>query len=388
VYQRPDYATARAQVGFYWSVGGSQGALRQLTGTPIRDFNLDPEACIDCFRRGLPLLRDWFGEEVGLPVISTPAVSYGHPNCLGAELLFPEVGEVGHTHLYTSLDQGLAALKQPVDWPTAGLTPFYLQFREKLQAAFPGEPVRMSFGAEGPLTTAYELRGDGFFTDIFDQPAKAKEFLRLAVASALDFETFVATVHGEPLLNPPSAGMCDDIASFIPPALFPEFVLPYWEQWFSALTTGTRHAHVEDLKIEQLPYLEEIGLASFDPSISPKLTPKILTEHSRVPYGWRLGEIHFREMSAQEASDFVFQSCADGASGVITVIAEETCTDKGVAIIEAFIRAGKEAKALFDAGCSRAEIGQHVSPEGQAKLWDRWCGYNGPLSSRGGARVA
>lgn len=386
MYTRPDYTAARTEAGFGWSVGGSQGAMRELTGTPIREFNLEPAACIDCYRRGRPLLRERFGAEVSLPGVATPAVSYGHPNCLGAELLFPEGGEVAHTHLYSSLTEGLTGLRKPVEWASEGLAPFYLRFREQLQEAFPGEPVRLSFGSEGPLTTAYELRGDGFFTDLYDQPELVDEFLEALVDSTLSFDAFVAAVHGDPVPNPSGGGLCDDIAAFIPAALWPRFVLPAWERYYSGHTTGKRSAHVEDLRAAQLPFLEEIGLSYFDPSISPRLNPKILTEHCRVPYAWRLGDFHCREMSLQEVADFVFQACADGASGVTLVLGEVLCTDFGAAQVATFIEAGKEARALVEQGLAREEIGARVSPEGRVKLWEGWCGYNGPLSSRGGAR--
>lgn len=386
MYDRPDYTSARNPAAFGWSCGGSQGALRQLTGTPIREFNLDPSTCIECYRRGRPLLRERFGEDVAPMGLSTPAISYGHPSCLGSELLFPEGGEVGQTHLYDSLEAGLAALRQPVQWAEAGMAPYYLEFREKLREAFPSEPVGLSFGAEGPLTTAYELRGAGFFMDLYDRPELAHEFMRALVDSIVDYDYWIADVHGNPRVNPHGAGMVDDCAAFIPPALFSTWVLPYWEQYYNALTTGKRSAHVEDLTVAQLPFLEEIGLSSYDPSISPRLTPPLITAHCRVPYVWRLGEIHFREMSVQETSDFVFMAAADGASGVTTVIAEETCDEKGVAMIQAFIAAGKEARQLLADGCPREELRAHVSTEGRAKLWERWCGYKGPLSSRGGAR--
>jgi hypothetical protein len=43
------------------------------------------------------------------------------------------------------------------------MLPFYLDYQRKLQEAFPDENVRFFFKAEGPLTTAYSLRRDGFF---------------------------------------------------------------------------------------------------------------------------------------------------------------------------------------------------------------------------------
>ncbi len=381
---RPDYSTARQQAGFGWSAGSSQGALRALTGTPIREFNLEPEACIEAYRRGRPLIREMFGDDVSLPAVTTPAISYGHANGLGCDLLFPEGGEVAHTHIYDSLEQGLRALQEPVDFATAGMAPFYLDFRQRMQEAFPGEFVGFSFGLEGPLTTAYEVRGEGFFTDILDDPPLARRFMHALVDSILAFHRFLCSVRGAPPINPHGAGMCDDLSSFIPPRLWPELVLPSWDQYYCGMTTGSRSAHVENLTPEQLPFLEDIGLIRYDPSVSPKLNPRIIAERCRVPFVWRLVSYHYREMSLQDVADFVFQSAADGASGVTTIVAETMCNQEDVAKVHAFIRAGKEAKRLLESGCTREEIGERVSPAGKEKLWDGWCGFLSPKSSRGG----
>lgn len=384
MYTRPDYSTAREKAGFGWSVGGTQGALRELTDTPIREFNLEPEVCIEAYRRGRPLLREMFGEDVGLPGLSTPAVSYGHVNALGSELLFPEGGEVAHTHVYGSLEEGLRRLAEPVDFENAGWYPFFARFRERMLEAFPGESVGLSFGAEGPITTGYELRGQDFFTDILDAPELAVEFLAAVVRSTLDYHRFLCSQSGGEPVSPASGGICDDLSSFVPPRLFPQIVLPAWDAYFDGVTSGTRHAHVEDLRAEQLPFLEDIGLSSFDPSISPKLNPQIVTQHCRVPFAWRLGSFHYTEMSCRDVEDFVYQSAADGASSVITYVAEGMCNDDGVRKVQAFIRAAKETKRLIAEGCSREEVGQRVSDEGKERFWDRWCGFLSPLSSRGG----
>lgn len=384
--ERPDYQTARANAKFGWSVAGTQGALRELTGIPIREFNLNPEACIEAFRRGRPLLRESFGEDVGLPGVSTPAVSYGHPSTLGAELVFPEGGEVGVRPLYASLAEGIERLNQPTDFLSQGMAPFFRDFREQLRAAFPGEPVGLSFGAEGPITTAYELRGQEFYMDIMDDLPLAVQFLEAVVDSVHRFHEAMCALDGRPPVNPSGGGMCDDCASFIPPRLFPEVVLPAWEHHYQGLTTGRRSAHVESLNAEHLPFLEDIGLSFFDPSISARLTPPIIASHCRVPFLWRLGSFHYNEMSVQDVEDFVYQSAADGASSVCTYVAEGMCNEEGVAKVHAFIRAGKEAARLIAEGCSRAKIGELVSDAGKAELWEGWCGYLGPESTRGGKR--
>ncbi len=384
---RPDYSTLRADAGFGWSVAATQGALREITATPIREFNLEPEACIHAYRAGRPLLVEMFGEDVRMPTPSTPAISYGHVNCLGSELIFPEGGEVGQTHIYDSLQEGIEALREPVDFATTGMAPFYFDFQAQMRQTFPDDPVGLSFGSEGPLTTAYELRGEDFFADIFEDAPLAHEFMRLTVDSIIDYKRWQAALGGGEFPSPIGGGMVDDLASFIPPRMFGEFVIAYWEQYYQGITTGSRSAHVEDLRAEQLPFLEEIGLRSFDPSVSPKLTPPILVAGCRIPFFWRLVSFHYAEMSVQEVEDFVYLSCADGASGVTTNVAETMCNPERVEQVHAFIRAGKECKRLVDEGCPREEIRQLVSPPNRDGFWDRWCGYLGPKSTRGGARA-
>lgn len=371
MHERPDYDSARERAGFSWYASGSQDALRALTGVPIRDFNLDPEAVITAYREGIPKLRERFGDEVTPPGLATPHNSYGHVNGLGAEIRFPDGGELCLSHPYPSLEVALRRLREPVDWPTAGLAPFYLSFRERLQRAFPDQPVAFTYGLEGPLTTAYELRGDEFWLDIYDQPEQAKEFLRLLTASIVEFGYFLADVNGRPRVGP-SAGMCDDLSSVIPARLFPEFVVPYWNQYFDGFTTGRRSAHVEDLRVDHLPFLEEIGLWHYDPSISGKLNPKLIREHCRVPFTWRLGSFHYLSMTPQDVRDFVFQAVADGASSVHTIVEQILCADSEVPKVLTFIAAAKEAKRLLSEGATRAEVGELVSPAGRERFWARF----------------
>jgi hypothetical protein len=314
-----------------------------------------------------------FGDEVGLPGPATPPISYGHPNGLGAALMFPEGGEVAVEHIFaSSLDQAIKALERKIDYAAAGMAPFYLEFREKMQAAFPEETVGFSYSSEGPLTTAYELRGDAFFLDPFDQPDKTREFLRRLTDSILDFHRFQSAVHGVEPVSAAGAGLCDDIGSMIPPRMWDRFVLPYWEQYFNGKTTGRRYAHVEDLRPAQLRYLEKIGLWFYDPSISPQLTPRIITEQCRIPFGWRLGSFHYRNLDCDDVRDFVFQAVADGASRVSSIVEGSMCTPETAAKVKAFIAAGKEVKRLLDEGCPRAEIGTYVSATGKRKFWTTW----------------
>ncbi len=369
----PDYTVLRAATPFRWYVGAGPYVLMTLTETSFGEYNLNPEACIDMFRRGLPLYRERFPERDIFPDpgLSTPAVSYGHVNGLGSELLFPPDGEVAHTHIYDTLEAGIAALRRPVDFATAGMAPFYLEYKRRLEAAFPGRTAPFSYGLEGPLTTAYELRGEGFFLDLMDRPVLAAEFLRLVTASIAAFAQFHAAANGTTAFKP-SAGLCDDLASVVPARLYPELVLPFWDLYFRALTDGTRHAHVEDLRVEQLPFLETIGLSGYDPSISHKLNPRLIRDHCRVPFGWRLGSFHYLTMSSDDVRDWVFQAVADGASSVFTHLEGLMVRDETRPKVYAFVEAARHAQTQMEAGATRENIGRLVSPAGRQRFWEHW----------------
>jgi len=371
-YIRPNYKTARHEAGFNWRVSGSYLSALVLSGVEVKDFYTEPEACIEVYKTGRPRMYEMFGDWLPPLVPATPPISYMHVNGLGAELLFVDGGEVGHTHPFASLEAAIAKLKEPVDWAAAGDAPYYMDFWEKMKAAFPDEKVGFSFGVEGPLTTAYELRGEGFFTDLFDEPELVKEFLRLTTDSIIDVFRFRAELDGAEFPNSTGSGMVDDIASFVPARMFEEYALPYWEQYYTGITTGTRSAHVEDLKRDQLRYLQDVGLKYFDPSISHQLNPPMLRDEIEVPFGWRLGSFHYRDMNEELVRDFVFQAAADGASQVFTIIEGTLTTDEGYSKVMAFKAAGEDVAQLLAEGCSREELRSCVSDRGKARFWDRF----------------
>jgi len=362
VYKRPDYATARARAGFSWHVSATYLAYLKLADVPIRRFFLEPEACIEAYRVGRRKVRESFGEDVKLAGPATPPISYGHPNGLGCELLFPEGGEVAAEHAFAdSLDRASRTLDRPVDFARAGMAPFYLRFRQRMEKAFPGESVGFSYGDEGPITTAYVLRGGAFFTDLIDEPAKTREFLRRLTRSILEFHAFRCSVWGVAPISPDGSGLCDDIASMVPPRLWREIVLPSWELYYTGKTTGTRSAHVEDLRPEQLGFLEEVGLSFYDPSISSHLDPKTIAARCRVPFLWRLGSFHYPALTVPEVEEFVFRAVADGASRVVTYIEGSMCGVETVPKVLAFIRAAKQVERLFAEGVSRQQIEGYAS---------------------------
>lgn len=367
----PNYNTLRQDAGFRWYINVSHTAVLKVANVAIEEFNQSAAAGIQAYRqRGR--VAELFGPDVQRPAPATPPISYGHLNGLGIELVFPEGGEVNYVHEHRSLTECRRMCEQEIDFARAGMAPFYIDYKRKLQHAFPGESVGFGYSSEGPLTTAYELRGMEVFTDAYDSPDELRMLLEAATRSIVSFRHFQARLRGAPEINPTGFGLYDDVAAMFPPALWPDLVLPHWEAYYRGTTTGKRMLHSEDMTADHLRFLEPLHIVDYDPSISPKINPALIRSNCRVPFRWRMGGFHFGLLDETGVRDWVFQSVADGASCVFTSVAAELVTDEGVRKVKAFAQAAKHAEAELACGTTREDIGALVSPEGRKRFWDAW----------------
>lgn len=351
----PDYDTARQEAGFSWSVAATQYTLLGLMEWSVPDILRDPDRCIELYKRARPLAAEKLPEDANAPAIVTPPISYGHANGLGCPLKFPEEqGDVGVEHAYqnASLEETIDVASRDYDWASRGDAPFYIDYYKMLKDAFPGENVGFAFGKEGPVTTAYELRGEQLFYDLMSEPEKTRELFLALAESAISFQRFHEKLtQGESQgPNPDRGGMCDDIAAMVPPDRFADLVLPAWDCYYRGMTTGRRFMHVEDLRREQLHFVQAIGVATYDPGVSPKLTPRMIAEEINVPFKWRLNSTHYPAMEHEGIRKWVYDAVAEGPSQIFTIIAATMCDDESLGKVRAFIEAAKEAAEHLDAG--------------------------------------
>lgn len=353
----------REDVPFDFGASCGMPAYAVLAGVRFDRLFLEAEAIIEAYRKGMPLARGLFGPDVGMGGPGWAGNSYGHVNALGAPLTFPEDSEVGVRPIYGSLAEGIRALKKEVDFEKAGLFPRYVRLWEDLKKAFPDKKISFSgFKAEGPITTAWCLRGHGFFTDILESPEEAKEYLRLVTESIIKYQKLERRLNGQPEFIKEGMGLCDDVSAMISPTLWPEMVVPFLEQYYSGQSSGNRSAHIEDLTVRHLKFLDELGLDGYDPSVSEKLTPALIRDNCRVPFTWRLNTTHYPGRSCEDIERWVFEAAAGGASGVTTVVDRVMCTREYAQKIRAFIRTGKEVKRLLAEGCPREKLREHNAP--------------------------
>ncbi len=372
-----NYDKAREEAGFDWYIGSSVYAFLELAGISLHEFNTSPSAGIEAYKpKYADACREMFGDYLNPVGIATPAVSYGHIDFLGVELVFPQgEGEVNYVHQKKSLGEWIEILKERMTFDEmTEKGRFYLDYREKLREAYPGKHVNWSMGYEGPMTTAYELRDMNFFYDIYDDPELTHEFLKLLSLNIVEYIKFHRRINGQPEFNYEEGAMCDDIASLIPPDKFEEFVLPYWEIYYRGTSSGRRFIHTEDHTYKTMKYLESAGITYFDPSISHKLNPQLIRDNCRVPFGWRMGAFHFRDLTPDDVKDWVYKAVEDGASKVFTHVTRMMLDEDHIEKVKAFHEAAVNAKQMFDGGATREEIGKLVSKNGRERFWAKWPG--------------
>lgn len=343
---------------FSWHVSAGMPALGELAGVPYHLLFYDFDAIVAAYRKGVAKLREMFPPQVEVCLPGWSPISYGHVNTLGCDLIFPENSEVAHRPAFDTLDAGIEALGREVDFARSGRFPFYSELHARLRREFRGESdvPFVGFEAEGPITTAWALRGHEFFTDIYDEPDKVRVFLGRITDSIVAYKKLLASMNERPALSPQNAllaenaqdaHIADDIAAMIPPALWPELVVPSLERFYRGSNGARRLLHLENLSVAHLAYLDELRIDLFDPSVSPKLSARSITDNCRTPFLWHLNTMQLRDMTEAEISAWVADSAAGGAEGVFAIIDRVDCHPRGAAKIEAFIHAAQEVERLM-----------------------------------------
>lgn len=353
--------------------------LGHLCGISMHDLYQSPEACITAFTEGKPRLEELLGDEV--PVIvpyTTPVIKYGHLNTLGIPLLFPETGQVGLDLTTIGLDEVLTFLQAHKKRGSfsSELCQKQQNYLATMRKAFPDQRVHWGWQWEGPLTTLWALSGMESMYVVYDDPDLFKRCMHAVTASIVDYTRFYCEVDGTHVLDPfPDHGrLCDDIAAMYAPTMWPEMVLPFWKQFFESSVPAVK-LHCEDMRPAHLPYLEELGITDFDPGISLRLNPKILSQHPWLPFCWRLGSFHYPDMSLSMIHDFVYSAAAYGAGYVFTVMEPIMCTNETVAKVQNLYRSGQKVAAHLRTGGERETLHQKLQGDYPQGFWSAWSGY-------------
>ena len=149
-----------------WFVGVADATLPYLSGIDLDQYYLNPQSCARAIKVGRRKVRELFGDEVTLPCVSCPPLSYGHVSCLGGEVVFLHDSEPYVRAAYQTLDDAIEALRRARSFEDNDLFRHYLNIHEHLKQEFPQDSVKFAgFSWEGPITSAVLLRGKDFSTE-------------------------------------------------------------------------------------------------------------------------------------------------------------------------------------------------------------------------------
>jgi hypothetical protein len=339
----------------YPSVEIYPDVIPYIGGITDHQFYTDPELCIQAWRKSKAAIAEYFGDYAQALTLTkaptAPGLSYGHLVCLGAPLKLPAVdGEPNVVPFASDIDEAIEIMKakKNVDFGDNDVFRYYVEMNKALQKAFPEYdiPLTSGYGYEGVITSAVLMRGQDFLCDIYDEPEKAHEFLTLMNESIIEFKKFICRFNGQPERSR-YMWLCDDFASLITPSLWPEFVVPYWNQYFDNLSVpgSRRTVHCENTHPTQLRYLKDVGLAHYQPSVATALTLENVKENTDVPFDWLLYAFNVVKMTDEEIEAWVDKTVEAGVRKVRTQFGRYAWRDGKMDRILAFYQAFEKYRA-------------------------------------------
>ena len=316
-----------------------------LGGICEYDFYMDGEKCAEAWKSANAAIRECYGDAVPVRKPGAAPLSYGHLISIGAPYRLPRDSEPNISPFARDIGEGIEILKaaRGIDFCKAEMCRHTMEVNRLLRDRFPEEniPLLSGYGYEGVITSAVLMRGQDFFLDLYDEPEKTHEFLHLLNESIIDFCFLLRRMEGLPPVSDFGSYLCDDFAALIPPKLWDEFVVPYWDRCYAARGTGAyRFLHCEGLSPEQLPYLPHAKITRFQPSVSEKLTLKDMSVNPEIPFDWLLYAWKLTEKTDAQIQAWVDEAIQGGAFKIRTQIGryafETGKQDKALAFMRAF----------------------------------------------------
>ena len=269
--------------------------IAKTGGVTMRQMHFDAEAIVKAYNSIKPL-ADRLG--VPAPVPRMAGFCYPHVSTLGVKIDFPENSEPKPSTVIKK-PEDIDNLREPDNYIDTPLVQKKLAVLEELKKHCPDTPKFIGHPLEGPVTTAVLLMGQDFLTLPYDDPKRAHKLLSFCTESAVNYANAISRHFGEPIVSGPK-GIPDDFAGMFPPALFGEFVVPYWERVYTGLQATERYLHSELLRKEHLHFLKGLRIKSYDPSADQYVTPEMLVEHCPCEFTLRILSWDIDNLSAEE----------------------------------------------------------------------------------------
>jgi len=319
-------------------------AVVYLSGLSFDEYYLDASAFGRFWERGVKPLKLIFNgdsDHVDLPGVSCPHISYGHVAALGAHINYPIDSEPNVERMFDGLDEGIGWLHRDFDYSDNALFRHCVKYTETLGNYFPDREIKIGgLGLEGPVTTAVLLRGQDFYVDMHENPDGAKKFLELITDSIISYRRFLRKINGEPEIGADGTGLADDFAALVNPDMFEEFVIPYWNRYYEGLISGGRRSlHCEGLDRKHLKLLKKADIGHFDPTVSKKLTCRMLAEELAIPYCWMLPSFEIAWMDKGEIESWACETASHGPDFIFTELDRMLMRSNGIEKMRQFLSA-------------------------------------------------
>jgi len=265
--------------GVTWRLAVAPEVLTEYAGAKLGAYYTDPETMLLTQQRARERFLALYGIEVTRPHVAVPA--YIGAAALGAHILYPEDSSPMLEDQGRVVPTAAAAMALAVPDPAADPAfAWMLEVREFIMREA-GVQVGIPAGQEGPITTAILLRGQAFLIDLYEAPQAAHHLLDVVTETYLAYVRYARDLSGE---SGGTVGIADDFAGLISPAMWPEFVLPYWRRIFEQLGPGRRMVHSELLRDQHLKFLAELKIDHFDPGADQFLTGPVIRAQTDIPF--------------------------------------------------------------------------------------------------------
>jgi uroporphyrinogen-III decarboxylase len=324
-----------------WTLAIPTEVRCEYAGIPQSDYYTDIEQAIRVGQDFPPVFEKATGY---LPetTFTVPVTAYEGVAALGGNLVFPAehqpmIRNQGHVLDDLALDSAIV--------PDPYLDQRFLQHVDwlgELGRRFPKRVVRGGLaGQEGPVTTAGLLRGERFFFDCLDNPQRAHHLLNLCTGMFIRWTQADRSVCE---YQPTVVGIADDYAGLLNPALWPEFVLPYYQRICGALGPAGCALHSELMRAQHLPLLHELPLISLNLGENQYLQPEdVALELPNVPFGWHVLAVAEMLQGTPESIRQRFKELVQrGVRHVLVELAVGTPPEN----VRAFVEVGRELADL------------------------------------------
>ena len=299
-----------------WSVGVGPELITEYAGTTLRAYYTDAEVQLESQRVANERFQELFGVSVIRLAASPPA--YVGVAALGATLVYPEDSMPMVARRPIAGPRDVSRMRIPPSYlKHPAMAPFVEMHAFMSRRLGPRARVGLGGGWEGPVTSAVLLRGQEFFTDLYLNPGAAHALLATVTQSIVAFEREVRELLGRDLDE--GVGICDDFAGLISPAMFPDFVLPYWETIYNAFGPAPRSLHSELLRKDHLALLDEIGLTHVNFGEDQYLTVRDVVSATKIPFSWNVRTIeHMLRGTPETVRRAFMEAVRDGATELTT----------------------------------------------------------------------